>query len=63
MSGALRFVALAAVVVCMIGCYSVPPPQDVIPDAFPASGPVGLRAGFAYQHLSLIHISEPTRPT
>ncbi|HNR98583.1 MAG TPA: hypothetical protein PKX48_02200 [Planctomycetota bacterium] len=62
MSGALRFVALAAVVVCMIGCYSVPPPQDVIPDAFPASGPVGLRAGFAYQHNSHSKSLDKTQP-
>lgn len=52
MSYALRVVALVAMAVCMIGCQSVPPPQDVIPDAFPASGPTGFRAGLAYQHNS-----------
>ncbi len=49
MSHAVRLVALAAMVVCMIGCQSVPAPRDVIPDAFPASGPTGFRAGVAFQ--------------
>jgi hypothetical protein len=51
MSHAFRLV-LAAAVVCMIGCYSIPAPRDVIPDTFPASGPTGMRIGVAYQDLS-----------
>ena len=49
MSHAFRLVAAAAAVMCMVGCYSVPAPQDALPDTFPASGPTGMRIGVAYQ--------------
>jgi len=44
---------LGAVVVltglmCLVGCETVP--QHVVPEAYPASGPTGIRMGLTYQH-------------
>jgi hypothetical protein len=43
-----RVAILAAMGIFFVGCESIP--QHEIPDLYPASGPVGLRAGFTFQN-------------
>ena len=46
----IRVTTLVLVVAALVGCETIPIPQERVPDTFPASGPTGLRLGLAYMH-------------